>query len=243
MHGRGVGNNGHVPNDPSAAPLFAFEDVSVPGLEGRWRLRHVDVDIAAHGVTALLGPSGSGKSTLLRCCNKLEVPSDGVIRYHGDDLSQLDVLRLRRRVAMVFQKPTPFPGSCRDNLHVAEPSLTDDHCRELLARVQLGAEFLEREATELSGGEAQRLCLARSLAVDPEVVLMDEVTSSLDPSARRALELLARSLADSGIPIVWVTHDLAQARRLADTTIVIVEGHVADEAEAVAFMKENTYGE
>jgi putative ABC transport system ATP-binding protein len=144
---------------------------------------------------------------------------------------------------MVFQKPTPFPGTCRDNLHVAEPSLSDEQCRELLARVQLDAEFLEREATELSGGEAQRLCLARSLAVEPEVVLMDEVTSSLDPSARRALEQLARSLADAGTPIVWVTHDLAQARRLADTTIVIVNGHIAGEAEAAAFMKENTYGE
>ncbi len=215
----------------------------MPGVDGRWRLRHVDVGIAAHGVTALLGPSGSGKSTLLRCCNRLEVPSEGVVRFRGDDLAQLDVLHLRRRVAMVFQKPTPFPGSCRTNLHVAEPSLTDDQCREILRRVQLGPEFLDREATELSGGEAQRLCLARSLAVDPEVVLMDEVTSSVDPSARRALELLARSLADNGTPVVWVTHDLAQAQRLADTTVVVVDGHVADEAEAASFMKENTYGE
>jgi putative ABC transport system ATP-binding protein len=232
-----------VPGEVGAAPLFAFEDVSVAGLEERWRLRHVNGSIAATGVTALLGPSGSGKSTLLRCCNRLEVPSEGLIRYHGDDLAHLDVLHLRRRVAMVFQKPTPFPGACRDNLHVAEPSLSDDACRELLARVQLGPEFLDREATELSGGEAQRLCLARSLAVDPEVVLMDEVTSSVDPAARRALELLARSLADSGTPIVWVTHDLAQASRIADRTIVVIDGHLADEVEAEAFMKENTYGE
>ncbi len=224
-------------------PLFAFDHVSVSGLEGRWRLRDVNTSIPAAGVTALLGPSGSGKSTLLRCCNRLEVPTEGVVRFRGEDLAQLDVLRLRRRVAMVFQRPTPFPGTCRDNLRVAEPSLNESQARELLERVRLGPEFLDRIATELSGGEAQRLCLARSLAVDPEVLLMDEVTSSVDPAGRRALEQLARSLADSGIPVVWVTHDLAQARRLADTTIVIVEGHIADPAQAEAFMKEDTHGE
>ena len=115
--------------------------------------------------------------------------------------------------------------------------------RELLTRVQLGPEFLDRNAMELSGGEAQRLCLARSLAVDPDVVLMDEVTSSVDPPTRRALEVLARSLADGGISIIWVTHDLAQARRLADTTIVVVEGHIATGEEAAAFMEEASRGE
>jgi putative ABC transport system ATP-binding protein len=126
---------------------------------------------------------------------------------------------------------------------VAEPTLDEDHARLLLERVGLDSGFLDRVATELSGGEAQRLCLARSLAVDPEAVLMDEVTSSVDPAGRRALEGLARSLADDGIPIVWVTHDLAQARRLADTTIVIVSGRVADAAETERFMKEDTHGE
>jgi len=152
-------------------------------------------------------------------------------------------LTLRRRVSMVFQRPTPFPGSGRDNLLVANPHLDDDQARDLLDRVQLGADFLQRDATQLSGGEAQRLCLARSLAVGPEVVLMDEATSSLDPGARRALEALARSLADSGIPIVWVTHDLAQARRLADATLVVVDGRLASTAEAEAFLKEDMHGE
>jgi putative ABC transport system ATP-binding protein len=232
-----------VTEDVRGVPLFAFAHVSVPGLEGRWRLRDVNTSIPTGGVTALVGPSGSGKSTLLRCCNRLEVPAEGVVRFRGEDLAELDVLRLRRRVAMVFQRPAPFPGTCRDNLRVAQPDLDDNESRELLERVQLGPEFLDRVATELSGGEAQRLCLARSLAVDPEVVLMDEVTSSVDPAGRRALELLARSLADKGIPIVWVTHDLAQARRLADSTIVIVQGHVANPAEARAFMKEDSHGE
>ena len=238
-----TGDDGGVVNGVSAAPLFMFEDVSVSGLGGRWRLRNVNGAIPATGVTALVGPSGSGKSTLLRCCNGLEAPTEGVVRFRGEDVAGLDVLRLRRRVAMVFQRPTPFPGTCRDNLRVAESTLTDAQACELLERVHLAPEFLDRTATELSGGEAQRLCLARSLAVDPEAVLMDEVTSSVDPAGRRALELLARSLADNGIPIVWVTHDLAQARRLADANLVIVEGRIADAGEAEQFMKEDSHGE
>jgi putative ABC transport system ATP-binding protein len=238
-----TGDDVSVANDASTAPLFTFEHVSVSGLDGRWRLRDVNGSIPAQGVTALVGPSGSGKSTLLRCCNRLEVPAEGVVRFRGDDLAGLDVLSLRRRIAMVFQRPTPFPGTCRDNLRVADPTLDDRGARELLERVQLEPDFLDRSATELSGGEAQRLCLARSLAVGPEAVLMDEVTSSLDPGARRALEGLARSLASNGIPVVWVTHDLAQARRLAATTLVIVDGRIADSTEAEQFMKEETHGE
>jgi putative ABC transport system ATP-binding protein len=227
----------------SSDVLFEFERVAVRGVDDQWRLRGVNGCIGASGVTVLLGPSGSGKSTLLRCCNRLEAPAEGVVRLRGVDIATLDVLTLRRRVSMVFQRPTPFPGSGRDNLLVANPHLDDDQARDLLDRVQLGADFLQRDATQLSGGEAQRLCLARSLAVGPEVVLMDEATSSLDPGARRALEALARSLADSGIPIVWVTHDLAQARRLADATLVVVDGRLASTAEAEAFLKEDMHGE
>jgi putative ABC transport system ATP-binding protein len=194
-------------------------------------------------VTALVGPSGSGKSTLLRCCNRLEVPAEGIVRFRGGDVAALDVLALRRRVAMVFQRPTPFPGTGRENLLTASPALDDTRAAELLARVQLGPEFLDRIATELSGGEAQRLCLARSLAVEPEVMLMDEVTSSVDPAARRALEDLARALADSGIAVVWVTHDLNQARRLGSQTLVVIDGHIAVGAEADTFIEENTHGE
>jgi putative ABC transport system ATP-binding protein len=225
------------------APLFEFVHLGVRGVGDRWRLRDVNGSIAPRGVTALVGLSGSGKSTLLRCCNRLEVPAEGTVRYRGVDIATLDVLRLRRRVAMVFQRPTPFPGTGRENLRAADPELGDERAGELLARVSLGSDFLDREATELSGGEAQRLCLARSLAVDPEVVLMDEVTSSVDPAARRSLERLARSLADGGTPIVWVTHDLAQARRLADEVLLVVEGRIAGVDETKAFIEEDTSGE
>jgi putative ABC transport system ATP-binding protein len=240
-HGASIEHDGRVTAE--TCPLFEFDHVSVLGDGGRWRLRDVNGAIPAVGVTALVGPSGSGKSTLLRCCNRLEVPAEGIVRFRGGDVAALDVLALRRRVAMVFQRPTPFPGTGRENLLTASPALDDTRAAELLARVQLGPEFLDRIATELSGGEAQRLCLARSLAVEPEVMLMDEVTSSVDPAARRALEDLARALADSGIAVVWVTHDLNQARRLGSQTLVVIDGHIAVGAEADTFIEENTHGE
>jgi putative ABC transport system ATP-binding protein len=225
------------------APLFSFEHVSLRGNDGRWRLRDASGTVPADGVTVLVGPSGSGKSTLLRCCNRLEVPTEGTVRYRGADIADLDVLGLRRRVAMVFQRPTPFPGTGRANLLVADPALGDDGAAALLARVGLAPEFLDREATQLSGGEAQRLCLARALAARPDVVLMDEVTSSLDPAARRGLEELARRLAGDGVPVVWVTHDFGQMRRLADATLVVVGGRIASGAEAQSFLAEESHGE
>ena len=179
------------------------------------------------GVTVLVGPSGAGKSTLLRCCNRLEVPTTGRVLFGNDDVATLDPLRLRRKVGMVFQRPTPFPGTVRTNLQVAEPSITDAKAQSVLGQVGLSDSFLDRIAAELSGGEAQRVCLARTLATDPEVVLMDEVTSSVDPTQRLGLEGLARTLASNGVTVLWVTHDLAQMRRVADHVLVVIEGHIA----------------
>lgn len=178
------------------------------------------------GVTALIGPSGSGKSTLLRCCNRLEVPTAGRVLYCGEDVATLDPLKLRRKVGMVFQRPTPFPATVRENLQIAEPSISEVDAGSVLERVGLDASFLDRMATELSGGEAQRACLARTLATLPEVVLMDEVTSSVDPAQRLGLEGLARSLVSKGVTVLWVTHDLDQMRRVADHVLVVIDGHI-----------------
>lgn len=175
----------------------------------------------------MVGPSGSGKSTLLRLCNRLDVTDSGRVCFRGADVATLDPLTLRRRVGMVFQRPTPFPGTVLENLRVADPEATETAGAEVLHRVGLDASFLGRDARALSGGEAQRVCLARTLATQPEVVLMDEVTSSVDPAARRGLEALARTLAAGGVPIVWVTHDLAQMRRLADHVVIVISGKVA----------------
>ena len=182
------------------------------------------------GVTVLVGPSGSGKSTLLRCCNRLEVPTTGRVLYCGEDIATLDPLGLRRRVGMVFQRPTPFPGTVRENLQVAEPTIPDAVAGSVLGQVGLDVSFLDRVATELSGGEAQRVCLARTLVTQPEVVLMDEVTSSVDPAQRLGLEGLAGSLASQRVAVVWVTHDLDQMRRVADHVLVVVNGRIAHAA-------------
>jgi putative ABC transport system ATP-binding protein len=173
------------------------------------------------------GPSGSGKSTLLRLCNMLEIPSTGRILFRGTPLSTLDPLAHRRRVGMVFQQPTPFGGTVRDNLRVAVPDAAEAEMLRALARAHLTDDFLDRRASELSGGESQRACLARALIVGPQVLLMDEPTSALDGAASRALEVLALELSAEGIPILWVTHDPAQAERLADATLALEGGRVA----------------
>jgi putative ABC transport system ATP-binding protein len=208
-----------------AAALFAFESVSV-GPPGARRLDGLDAELPDGGLTVIAGPSGSGKSTLLRLCNRLEVPSEGTVRHRGTDIAQRDPLELRREVAMVFQRPVTFAGSVRDNLHEADAELDDGACAELLERAGLRASFLDRDASELSGGEAQRACLARALATRPRVLLMDEPTSALDGEAAEVLERLARKLVDEGTPVLWVTHSQEQLRRLADHVLLLAEGRV-----------------
>ena len=213
-------------------PLFSFERVSVR-FGDTLVLDEVTAQIPDGGsITCLLGPSGSGKSTMLRLCNRLEVPTGGCIRFRGDDIAAADPLALRRRVGMVFQRPTVFAGTVRDNLVVAEPDASSAHCEEVLRRSHVDPLLLDRDADALSGGEAQRVCLARTLITAPQVLLMDEPTSALDPASTRSLEALATELAGGGMPIVWVTHDLAQADRIARDRIVLTGGRIADDHEA-----------
>ena len=206
-------------------PLFEFDRVTVTGSSGV-RLSIIELALPSSGVTALVGPSGSGKSTLLRLCNRLELPTSGTISYRGHPMADLDPLSLRRQVGMVFQKPVLFAGTVRDNLAEANGVLDDDAYRAVLKRVALEESFLERPADELSGGEAQRTCLARALVASPTALLMDEPTSSLDSAAAHRLEGLARQLADEGIPVVWVSHDLEQVNRIADHVVVVISGSI-----------------
>ena len=220
---------------PVGVPLFELDHVAVV-LAGRTVL---DVDSLAMpdgGVTVLLGASGSGKSTLLRLCNRLEVPTRGVVRFRGEDIAGLDPLAHRRCAGMVFQRPSPFPGTVRENLVVALGASDEARFVDALVRAGLDAAFLDRRADDLSGGEAQRMCLARTLVTEPQVLLLDEPTSALDPAATRVLEHHARAVADDGMPVVWVTHDFRQADRLADEVIVLAHGHVATEAERRQFL-------
>jgi putative ABC transport system ATP-binding protein len=202
--------------------LFELDGVSVAGVQ-RPRLHDVSLALSEGGITVLQGPSGAGKSTLLRLLNRLEAPTAGTVRYRGEDLVGRDVLAHRREVGMVFQAPLLFPGTIADNLAVARPL---DAPEALLERAGLPAAFLTREAGTLSGGEAQRACLARALGTRPRVLLMDEPTSSLDPAAALLIETLARHLAAEGVPIILVSHDREQARRLGDRIVELDEGRV-----------------
>ncbi|MBN1174752.1 MAG: ATP-binding cassette domain-containing protein, partial [Micromonosporaceae bacterium] len=152
------------------------------------------------------------------------VPTTGRVRYHGRDLATVDPLWLRRQVGMVFQRPTPFPGTVRDNLEAAVPNAGPDQLRQALELAALDESWLERDATALSGGEAQRVCLARTLVQSPQVLLLDEPTSALDEAATRLLERAVRRLADTQTAVVWVSHDPDQVRRTADRVLRIEHG-------------------
>lgn len=207
------------------ADLYVFEGVSVVR-NGAIILGGVTATVPNEGITAIVGPSGSGKTTLLRLCNRLEVPATGRVVFRGTDIARMDPLELRRYAGMVFQRPTLFGGTVRDNLLVARGDASQADLEAALARAELAPSFLDRIGDDLSGGEAQRACLARSLLAGPEVLLFDEVTSSLDATPRRGIEDTAVHLADAGIPVLWVTHDLAQAMRIANNLIVVIDGTV-----------------
>jgi putative ABC transport system ATP-binding protein len=211
--------------------LFEFEHVGVER-DGTPLLHDISAAVPDHGITAIAGHSGAGKTTLLRLCNRLEVPSTGTVRFRGRDVCTLDPLWLRRRAGMVFQQPVLFGGTLRDNLAVALPGGNDETYARALRAAALDPVLLQRSAATLSGGEAQRACLARTLVTGPEVLLLDEPTSALDAAPRTAFERLATELAADGMPMLWVTHDLAQLRRIADHVLVLGAGTVVYSGDA-----------
>jgi putative ABC transport system ATP-binding protein len=177
------------------------------------------------GSTALVGPSGSGKSTVLRLLNRLADPDEGVVRFHGMDVRELDPLELRRRVGLVPQLPAPVPGSVAENVCFGPRLRGRDVDPERPLRLAgLDPGFLDRDASKLSVGEQQRVMLARALALEPEVLLLDEPTASLDSAATAAVEDALSTL--PGISFVLVTHDPAQAERLAERTVHLENGRV-----------------
>src|SRR5215204_5319362 len=187
---------------------------------------HCVTGVQTCALPILLGPSGSGKSTLLRLLNRLADPDEGVVRYHGRDVRELDPLELRRRVALVPQLPAPVEGSVADNVGYG-PALAGRSvdAERPLSLAGLGREFAERDASKLSVGEQQRVMLARALALEPEVLLLDEPTAALDAEARDAVERALTGL--TGVTMVLVTHERAQAERLAQRVVEIREGRIA----------------
>jgi putative ABC transport system ATP-binding protein len=177
------------------------------------------------GSTALLGPSGSGKSTLLRLLNRLADPDQGTVRFHGTDVRELDPLALRRRVGLVPQLPAPVAGTAADNVCFG-PRLHGEQVdpEQALRLAGLDPSFAERDASRLSVGEQQRVMLARALALEPEVLLLDEPTAALDEDTKEAVEATLASL--PAVSLVLVTHERAQAERLADRIIRLEGGRV-----------------
>ncbi len=211
--------------------VFQVNDLAV-AYSGATAIREVTLDVYKNSVTAFIGPSGCGKSTFIRCFNRMNdlVPGaevSGDVLYHGKDLyaGDVDPVEVRRRIGMVFQKPNPFPKSIYDNIAfgprvLGMKSKLDERVESALQRAALWDEVKDRlkeSALGLSGGQQQRLCIARCLAVEPDVILMDEPASALDPISTTRIEDLMHEL-KRDYTIVIVTHNMQQAARVADMT-------------------------
>ncbi|HEU4428338.1 MAG TPA: phosphate ABC transporter ATP-binding protein PstB [Myxococcota bacterium] len=226
------------------AAVFQIRDLSV-AYAGNVAIRGVGLDVYENAVTAFIGPSGCGKSTLIRCLDRMNdlVPSariEGQVLYHGKDLyaDDVDPVEVRRRIGMVFQKPNPFPKSVFENVaygpRIHGLASTRAELEEVvirsLERASLWNEVKDRlhdAGTGLSGGQQQRLCIARAIAVSPEVILMDEPCSALDPIATARIEELIAELRES-FTIVVVTHSMQQAARVSQSTAFFHLGRVIE---------------
>ena len=222
------------PDDPSSSsPVFELDGVSIY-YGGFKAVTEVDLSIPRHQITAFIGPSGCGKTTVLRTLNRMNdlIPGarvEGDVRFHGASLyaPEVSATAVRRRIGMVFQKPNPFPKSIFDNIAygpringIRNRQQLDEIVERSLRQAALWDEVkdrLKKSAMGLSGGQQQRLCIARTLAVEPEVVLMDEPCSALDPIATKSIEELMMQL-KSDYTIVVVTHNMQQASRVSDKT-------------------------
>ncbi len=222
---------GTLPPPEARNVVFDVKSLSV-SYDGVPAFRDVSLDVYKNFVTAVIGPSGCGKSTFIRCFNRMNdlIPNarvDGTVLYHGVDLygPAVEPVEVRKRIGMVFQKPNPFPKSVYDNVAFGPRVLgikenIDDVVERALVQAALWEEVKDRlkgSALSLSGGQQQRLCIARCLAVEPDVILMDEPASALDPISTTAIEDLMHEL-KRDYTIVIVTHNMQQAARVADMT-------------------------
>jgi phosphate transport system ATP-binding protein len=241
-----VAEHHEPPRDDAAHPreiVFELRDVEV-SYSGVTAVREVNLEVAASEITAFIGPSGCGKTTVLRALNRMHDLTPGArvsgsITYHGEDLysPKVDVAEVRRRIGMVFQKPNPFPKSIYDNVAYG-PRINGHRRGDLSDLVEQALEHaalwdevkdkLKKSALGLSGGQQQRLCIARAIAINPDVILMDEPCSALDPIATARIEDLMEKL-KSEYTIVIVTHNMQQAARVSDRTAFFtaeaVDGH------------------
>jgi ABC-type methionine transport system ATPase subunit len=236
MDERHPGASAPNPEASASPPLFALRQVSQQR-GGTAVLREVTLDLPRTAITALVGPSGAGKTSLLRLLNRLGDPSGGEISFNGRPITSYPIGALRRRVGFVFQTASMFPGTVADNLAVAValrettntglPAPPDPLV--VLDAVGLDATYAGREAARLSGGEQQRVGIARALMTRPEVLLLDEPTAALDPEvAERLLATIAGLTREHGVSVVMVTHRLAEARQVSTYTVMLEAGRIVE---------------
>jgi phosphate transport system ATP-binding protein len=207
-------------------------------------LKRITMDVSKKKITAFIGPSGCGKSTLIRCLNRMNdliegVKIEGCIRIDGRDIYEpsVDVTELRKRVGMVFQKPNPFPKTIYENvvygmriLGINKRSILDEICEKALKKAALWNEVKDRlhgNALDLSGGQQQRICIARAIAMEPEIVLLDEPCSALDPIATAKIEDMLVELKQD-YTVIIVTHNMQQAARISDHTAFFMQGELIE---------------
>jgi len=224
---------GIVGNGDLLHPKIRVKNLERTTEEGRSLLSGVSVDIWKGTVVGVIGPSGSGKSTFLRALNRLwEPPADSVF-LDSHDITNLDVLALRRRVGMLFQTAALFEGSVADNIRygpaLRKEKLSDEKVVEYLSLADLDSSLAARSASSLSVGQAQRVALARALANEPEVLLLDEPTSALDPiSTQHIEESIVKLRRSKGMTIIMVSHSVKQIQRIADLVFLLVDGQIVE---------------
>lgn len=225
-------------------PIIEFNDVSVSYTRTTMAVKNVSATVEPNSITAIMGPSGCGKSTLLRAVNLMHelypnIRVQGEILLNGENILSMEPIDVRRKVGMVFQRPTPFPtmsiydnvlaGFTLNGIHLAK-SKKDEVVERCLRSVSLWDEVkdvLNKKGTFLSGGQQQRLCIARALALKPDVLLMDEPTSALDPIATKHIEELLVQLKDE-VTILIVTHNMGQARRISSRSMFMYLGELIE---------------
>jgi len=224
--------------------LITIENVVKKDKSGQPILKGISAKIIEGEFITIIGPSGSGKSTLLSLINRMAEPDTGLFRFKGTNYVNLDVLKLRRKVGLVFQLPTMLPGTVKDNLLIGpsllKKSLSEAALDDLLDQVALPKTIKEQEARSLSGGQKQRVSLARTLANHPDVLLLDEVTASLDPNSTEEIEELIQNLHKNGKTILWVSHNLKQAKKVGQYTYVLAGGEIVEQGPTLEVFEHPT---
>ncbi|WP_042835458.1 ABC transporter ATP-binding protein [Thermoanaerobacter ethanolicus] len=214
-----------------------FKEVSYSSF-GKEILKNISVKFEGGAIHTIVGPSGAGKSTLIKLINRLIDPTHGSILIDGVDVKTIDVIDLRRRIGMVFQQPHLFEGTVKENIEYG-PMLKGEkniNVEYYLSIAGLNSEYATRDVKSLSGGEQQRVSIARTLANNPETLLLDEPTSALDPTSTEIVEKLIFNLKEKmNLTIIWITHNMEQAKRIGDYTVLLNKGQLIEYAKTYDF--------